>query len=232
MRIMALEQLRHADRLRTVGQLAAGIAHELGTPLNVVAGRARMIARAEVDGAAARDSAGIVVEQADRMAHTIRQLLDFARARTPHMSREDVGALAAQAVDLMAPLAQKRGVSIAFSRGARAEAEVDAGQIQQVLTNLLLNAIHAMPNGGEVRVDVIRSQSDVRVDVIDDGVGMPPEVRSRLFEPFFTTKPVGEGTGLGLAVSWGIVAEHGGRIDVETEPGCGARFSVHIPVPT
>ncbi|HTJ47625.1 MAG TPA: HAMP domain-containing sensor histidine kinase [Kofleriaceae bacterium] len=241
-RAEAMEQLRHADRLTTVGKLASGMAHELGTPLNVVAGRARLIAGGEVLGDDAKASAQIVLDQADRMTRLIRQLLDFARPRPPKKEPVDLRALAGRVASLLGPIAQKAGVSVQVSaEGADAIIEVDEGQLTQVATNLVLNAIHATPSGG--RVDLVISRGDetapadigsrtgefVRLEVADTGNGMDAATKARVFEPFFTTKPVGEGTGLGLSVSWGIVREHGGWISVESEPGRGSRFSVHLP---
>jgi signal transduction histidine kinase len=244
-RAEAMEQLRHADRLTTVGKLASGMAHELGTPLNVVAGRARLIAGGEVDGDEAKKSAQVVLDQADRMTRLIRQLLDFARPRAPKKEPTDLRALASRVTSLLGPIAQKAGVSVSVTAGGDdAFAEVDEGQLTQVATNLVLNAIQATPSGGKVELAVTRGEETppadlgskagaprtfVRLEVADTGSGMDAATRARVFEPFFTTKPVGDGTGLGLSVSWGIVREHGGWISVESEPGRGSKFSVHLP---
>ncbi len=230
-RLAALEQLRHAERLATVGKLASGIAHELGTPLNVVAASARLIERGDSAGEDARSDARVVVEQAERMTRIIRQLLDFARTRAPHRRAEELGTLARSVTALLEPLATKSGVSVVVKDDEPAQASVDAGQIQQVLTNLVVNAVQAQPNGGAVRVEV-RPPRDghALIAVEDDGPGVPPELHARIFEPFFTTKDVGTGTGLGLSVAYGIVREHGGRLDVARAPGGGARFEVHLPV--
>jgi two-component system, NtrC family, sensor kinase len=242
-RAAAMDQLRHAERLTTVGKLASGMAHELGTPLNVVAGRARLIAGGEVVGAEAVQSAQVVLDQADRMTRLIRQLLDFARPRPPAKEKTDLRALAARVTSLLGPIAQKAGVTVAVTGGDDdAIASVDEGQIQQVVTNLVLNAIQATPSGGTVDLAVRRAdetapadvgtpaQTYVRIDVKDTGAGMDAATKARVFEPFFTTKPVGDGTGLGLSVSWGIVREHGGWISVDSEPQHGSEFSVHLPI--
>ena len=229
-RIATLEQLRHADRLTTVGRLAAGIAHELGTPLNVVSGRAKMIARGNANPEQSVEYARIVAEQADRMAKIIRELLDFARRKEPHKKPADVGAIAARTVSLLSPLAKKRGVSLKLGTEASAQASVDEGQLQQALTNLVVNAIHASPPQGCVEVSLEREDAEIALRVSDRGSGMPPEVREQIFEPFFTTKPVGEGTGLGLSVTRDIVLEHGGRITVESTIGEGTTFAIHLPL--
>jgi two-component system NtrC family sensor kinase len=245
-RIAALEQLRHADRLTTVGKLASGVAHELGTPLNVVAAHARMIARRQSQGEEAVQDASVIVEQTERMTGIIRQLLDFARRRKPARTREDLVSLCRQVLAMLEPLARKSSVALELSAGPpQLMAEVDAAQLQQVLTNLVMNAIQAQPGGGRVRLRVqdapapaaaaadSGADSDGRLGIAlvveDEGPGISDEVRERLFEPFFTTKDVGQGTGLGLPVAYGIIQEHGGRIDVASAPERGSRFTIHLP---
>jgi len=244
-KITVLEQLRHADRLSTVGKLASGIAHELGTPLNVVSGRARMIAGGELTAPENREYADIIVGQAQRMTRIIRQLLDFARRRSAHKSPEDVRQVARQTASLLAPIAEKKGVDIALVEPDLGDeslvAEVDAAQLQQALTNLVVNGIQAMPQGGKIAVTMARAHAQppadhggpdgpyLRIDVADQGVGMTEETMAHIFEPFFTTKPVGEGTGLGLSVTYGIVKEHGGWIAIQSVLGKGSTFSVYLP---
>jgi len=241
-RLEALEQLRHADRLRTVGQLTTGVAHELGTPLNVVWARASMIARGEVLGADAVSCAKIIEDQSQRMTAIIRKLLEFARPRPPEKSPADLRQIARQTVEVLGATARKRGVELVMERSDDpAPAAVDAGQIQQVISNLVLNAIQAMPSGGEVTVGVglarARPPADVGggedeflcLFVQDQGRGIAEDDLPKIFEPFFTTKDVGEGTGLGLSISRGIIHEHGGWIGVVSRPGEGARFTVYLP---
>ena len=243
MRLAMLEQLRHADRLKTVGMLASGVAHELGTPLNVVSGRAKLIADRRVQGDEAADGARIVVEQAERMAAIIRQLLDFSRRREPRLVAGDLGDIAARTVEMLATIARKRGVAVLLERGdAPTLVVVDHGQLQQVLTNLIVNAIQASSAGGGVTVslgrETVRPPGAVGaavehafVRVSDRGHGIAPEHLPHVFDPFFTTKAVGEGTGLGLAVSYGIVRDHHGWIDVRSEVGVGSAFTVYLPPP-
>src|SRR5262249_53447326 len=242
--IAVLEQLRHADRLSTVGKLASGIAHELGTPLNVVSGRARMIAGGELSIAELRDSADVIVVQAQRMTRIIRQLLDFARRRGAQKAPEDLRQVARQTASLLGPIAEKRGVNLVVDGGDDGPplvAEVDVGQLQQALTNLIVNGLQAMPKGGTLTVRAERAHAQppadhggaegdwLRLVVLDEGEGMTEETMAHIFEPFYTTKPVGEGTGLGLSVSYGIVKEHGGWIAMASAPGVGAEVSVYLP---
>ena len=242
-KLAAVEQLRHAERLATVGRLAAGMAHELGTPLNVVQARARSIAEGRVDHDTAKQHAQIVVEQVDRMTRLMRQLLDFARKRELRKERVDLTVVAKRSVTLTAALAAKRGVVVDVRVGPREDREgsgdgeaegvfvnVDPAQVEQVLTNLLTNAIHASDNGATITMSVEpRADGGACVAVRDRGVGIDPQNKSRIFEPFFTTKDVGQGTGLGLSVAYGIVQDHGGSIDVESEPGVGSTFTVVLP---
>jgi signal transduction histidine kinase len=240
-RLSAMQQLRHADRLKTVGRLAAGIAHELGTPLNVVSGRAGLIASGRLSDDDVKTSATAIKTEADKITGIIRQLLDFARRTTPQHAAVDLRHVLRQTVDLLSSLAEKQQVQIRVAGLDEPQvADVDARQIQQVLTNVLVNAIHAMPQGGEVAVklgcettvppDQVQSEprNYVRIAVRDEGTGIDAEHLEQIFEPFFTTKDVGEGTGLGLSIAYGIVQEHGGWIDVASEPGRGSCFSIYL----
>ena len=244
-RIATLEQLRHADRLSTVGKLASGIAHELGTPLNVISGRAAMITTREAEGDDALDSARVIKQASDRMAAIIRQLLDFARRGGPQRSNDDLSAIARQTIALLGTIATKKGITIAVHADQEVHADVDAGQIQQALTNLVVNAIQASAARSTIDVTVGRARVTAPPEldrdggapsehaflrVRDDGPGIPREVRERIFEPFFTTKAVGEGTGLGLSVSWGIVRDHGGFIVVDVPDEGGTTFTIYLPL--
>ncbi len=241
-RIAAVEQLRHADRLATVGKLASGLAHELGTPLNVVSGRAKMVLNGDAVGDEVGENARIIVEQCQRMTDIIRQLLDFARRRTPQKTSTDLAQIARQALSLLSPLASKRRVDLSFDcNGTPTIIEGDGAQLQQALTNLIINGIQAMPNGGHLNVCLTaehpepppdlerRADEYLRLDVRDEGQGIPEPDIDHIFEPFFTTKGIGEGTGLGLSVSYGIVREHGGWIAVASTVGTGSCFSIYLP---
>ena len=227
-RDQALEQARHADRLATVGKLAAGLAHELGTPLNVVKGRARTLQGGELDASAAERAAAEIVGETDRMAGLVRQLLDFAGKRGGGRVRIDARDVVQHTLALLAPTAAKRGLTF-HAELASAPLIADAGQLQQVATNLILNAIQASPPGAAIDVQLDARADELVLRVRDRGAGLSPEVRAHLFEPFFTTRSPGEGTGLGLAVSFGIVQELGGRIEADNAEGGGALFSVLLP---
>ena len=240
-RIVALEQLRHADRLKTVGQLASGVAHELGTPLNVVSGHAGMIRRGELADGEVRSSADVIVEQAHRMASIIRKLLDFSRRRGPQLASADALEIVSSTIEMLAPLAEKSGVLLLSSAESPLPVlNADRNQIEQALANLVVNAIQATPRGNTVAVSVKLCAAlpphgvdgvageFVCLAVDDTGGGIAPGDLPHVFEPFFTTKDVGEGTGLGLAVAYGIVREHGGWIEVVSAPARGTRFAIFL----
>lgn len=240
-RIAAIEQLRHTDRLKTVGRLAAGVAHEMGTPLNVVAGRAGLIASGKLSTDEISASAAAIKGEADKMTRIIRQLLDFARVGTPKRAPIDLRQLVGRTIDLLRPIAESRHVQLCpCNESTPAVATIDAEQMQQALTNLMVNAIQAMPNGGKVELSVNRHESQAAdsidpagnywcIAIRDQGTGIAAENIPHLFEPFFTTKDVGQGTGLGLSIAYGIVREHGGRIEVESRLGEGSCFTVWLP---
>jgi len=184
-----------------------------------------------------------IVEQANRMAGIIRQLLDFARRRSSQRAPVDMGELAEQVVDLIAATARKTNVSLEIEKpDGLPRANVDHSQIQQVLLNLVMNGIHAMPNGGKLVLALgventpdshasdKRKQDWFCIRVTDEGVGIPEENVALVFDPFFTTKGVGKGTGLGLSIAHGIIEEHGGWIDVRSEVGKGTCFSIYLPL--
>ena len=240
-RLVEKERLRHADRLRTIGQLAAGVAHQIGTPLSVVRLRAGMIASGEATADEAKDYGRIIVEQVDRVSVLVRQLLNYSRRQGGQATLVDVRPLVAMSLDMLRPLAERAGVSLASSRPAEpAVVRADAIQLEQVVTNLVMNAVQAVESEGTVRVEVGRGaarragisaagREEVWLRVEDDGPGIPPEHLPHVFEPFYTTKPVGEGSGLGLAVVQAIVEEQGGRVEVQSDPGVGTRFTVYLP---
>jgi two-component system NtrC family sensor kinase len=243
-RIAMMEQLRHADRLMTVGKLASGIAHELGTPLNVVEARASMIADGETSPKESAEFARIIVRASEQMTRIIRQVLAFARPRSAQKAECDLALIAKRTVELLKPFADKKQIALELEGGAEsAPAQADAGQIEQAMTNLVMNAIQATDGPGSVSIAIdlatARPPADhgadegefVRVRVTDGGAGIAPEHLAHIFEPFFTTKDVGEGTGLGLSITYGIVREHGGWIGVDSEPGRGTEFSVYLPLP-
>jgi signal transduction histidine kinase len=241
---LALEtRLRHSEKLATMGQMAAEIAHEVGTPLNVIGGRARSLARRAGDAEDVKKNAGIIVVQVDRITRIIRQVLDFSRKSRPILTEVNVGGIMAEALGFVdEALKQRRIESDLRTIPDLPLIPGDTDEIQQVCLNLIMNAVHAMPEGGRLSVaidQVVRRKeglalsppsSFLLLQISDTGAGVPPADREKIFEAFFTTKDTGEGTGLGLAVAKGIVKDHDGWIEVDGRPEGGAVFRVFLPV--
>jgi two-component system NtrC family sensor kinase len=224
-------QLQHVERLAFVGELTAGIAHELNEPLGRILGFAQLIRKGGPLNAQQEADMERILKASLYTREIIKKLMIFSRQMPPQISAVNLNETVSNILYFMdAPY---------FSGNIRITKKLDpdlpviradAVQISQVLVNLLTNAIHAMPDGGDVLISTSCKNGYVTLTVKDNGVGMPPEVKEKIFEPFFTTKPVGQGTGLGLSVVDGIVSAHGGRINVTSAPGKGSRFEVMIPV--
>ena len=242
---LALEQrLGQTEKLATIGQLAAEIAHEVGTPLNVIAGRARSIQRKAKDPEAVEKNASIVAEQTARITRIIQRLLDFTRRKVGAAGKAEVNIneLSLTTMELLAGQFASAKVKTRLDRAeGLPRVAGDADRLQQVMINLLLNAVQAMPDGGALAVETrsVRrarpgleggaEQAFVSFSVKDTGVGIPEESKDKIFDPFYTTKEGRGGTGLGLAVVSGIVKEHDGWIDVEDGDAGGTVFRVYLP---
>ncbi len=224
-------ELGRAQRLATMGQFAATIAHEIGTPLNSVAVHLQLLARSP--GLMEQDRQRLVTidGQIRRLVLTVQEHLAATRGEIRKLEPTDLNQIVQSVTELVDPiLALKRIASSFACDGVLPKVQADGHQIQQVILNLLTNAMDAMPTGGSLRVETGLSESNVWLRIADSGPGIPPEVRGRIFEPFFTTKEPGKGTGLGLAICRQIVEAHGGTIEVSDTPGGGATFEIHLPV--
>jgi signal transduction histidine kinase len=231
--------LRQSEKLATVGQLASGLAHEIGTPLNIIYGRAEMIKKGLKGEEGIQKNLEIIVHQTERITKIIQQLLGFARKKKPEQTALNISTILETAVDLLNHQIQKQGVEVVKDLRENLSPVVgDPDQLQQVFLNLILNAIQSMPEGGRLCLSVSSKKISkqglecdlrqyVEVCVEDTGVGMEKEVIQNLFNPFFTTKDTG--TGLGLMVTQGIVQDHEGWIDVGSEVGKGSIFKVYLP---
>ncbi len=224
------EQLRHADRLSTIGQLAAGVAHELNEPLASILGYSELALKAPGLPPQVADDLDRVLRSALSARDIIRNLLSFSRQEPTRIDEIQAGDLVRDIVAFFEPRWRRKQIDLALDVvDGLPILRADAAQIRQVLVNLLVNAVQAMPEGGQLSLRVAPMDGGLRFEVADSGVGMSEETRRRAFDPFFTTKDVNEGTGLGLAVVHGIIAAHGGRIDVESAEGIGTRFVVEVP---
>lgn len=224
------EQLRHADRLATIGTLAAGVAHELNEPLGGVLGLAQLAAKADGLPKSAAADLEKIVRAALHAREIVRKLMLFARQEPPRKTFVHLETVVREALELLAARCAQGGVVVERDFAAQLpDVVADEAQLRQVVVNLAVNAIQAMPNGGTLRVRAVAQKDLVALEIADDGAGMDEATRRRIFTPFFTTKDVGEGTGLGLAVVHGIVTSHGGTIEVESAPGRGSCFRVLLP---
>jgi signal transduction histidine kinase len=225
------ERLHHADRLATVGQLAAGVAHELNEPLAGILGLAQLARKAPgLPDEAARDLDKIV-RVTLHAREIIRSLLLFARKMPAVKTPVRLNQLVEEVLPLLAARhADSRIEVVRVLEKDLPEVTADPAQIREVVVNLVVNAFQAMPGGGTLEVRTRSEAGHVFLAVTDTGLGMTEAVRRQIYTPFFTTKDVGEGTGLGLAVVKGIVSSHGGTIAVESEVGHGSRFEVRLPL--
>jgi len=228
-------QLVKTERLRALGEMAAGVAHDFNNLLSVILGRAELMLRRVREPSMIRDLEA-VRRAAQDGADTVRRIQEFTRTRrTRSFERVDLADVAREVVELTRPRweveAQSRGVRYEFTvEGLAPPVAGRPEELREVLTNLITNAVDAMPEGGRCTVRLDARPDWATISVKDTGVGMPEEMRRRVFEPFFTSKGP-RGTGLGLAVSWGIVTRHGGTIEVDSAPGAGSTFVVRLPIP-
>ena len=224
------QQLIHADRLATIGQLAAGVAHELNEPLASILGFAQLAQKTpDIPAQACRDLEKIVTASL-YAREVIRKLMVFARQVPAQKQRVDLNQVVEEGLYFLEARCQKSGVELVRELSPKpVECIADPAQLKQVLVNLVVNAVQAMPQGGSLTIGTCQAESHVVLSVADTGVGMDEEVAEKIFLPFFTTKPIGEGTGLGLAVVHGIVTAHGGAVDVHSRPGAGTRITVRLP---
>ncbi|HYK91396.1 MAG TPA: ATP-binding protein [Acidobacteriota bacterium] len=225
------EQLLHADRLATIGQLSAGVAHELNEPLGNVLGFAQLALKSPDLPEQARRDLERIASASLYARDVIRKLMLFARQMPSSKTRVNLNRIVEEGLGFFETRCTKTGIQLLRRLSPDLpDISADPSQITQVLVNLVVNAIQAMPEGGELLVQTLPGPDQVGLIVKDTGTGMSREVLSRIFIPFFTTKDVNEGTGLGLSVAHGIVTAHGGSIHVASQVGRGSRFEVRLPV--
>lgn len=231
---LALERrLRETEQLAAIGNLAAGLAHEIAAPLNVISGRAEMLIRHEPDQPTRQRHLAIIVRQIDRITTIVRNLLDFAKRREPRPRPVDLDELAAATLEFLEGELSRAGITVRREPGNGLTASADPDLLHQVLVNLILNAVQAMEATEGRRELTVRALTppdgapEAVLEIEDSGPGLTDEVLTALFQPFFTTKP--RGTGLGLVVARRIVEEHGGRLDARNREGGGAIFRVVLP---
>jgi len=229
--------LQDADKLITIGQLSAGLAHEIGSPLQVINGRAQQLVDRPGDADETRRLAEILVEQTNRITRIVDQLMRFARSRPAHRTAIDLPTTVRGVFDLLSFEARRRGVRLTVEADPQLPTlHADPDQMQQVALNLVTNALNATPSGGEIRIRLTTSvlaesgKAALRLVVSDSGMGISASDREHLFEPFFTTRAQQGGTGLGLAIVKAIITDHDGSVSVAAEPDGGSCFTVDLPL--
>jgi signal transduction histidine kinase len=220
--------LRRIDKLVTIGQLSAGLAHEIGSPLQVLSGRAASLQ--DHEDAEVRRQAQMLVAECDRITRVVEQLLSFGRRKPATITPCDLANPIRTVIDLLGPEARRRGIELVTDvKQGPHRIEADGDQIQQIALNLINNALVATPRGGTVTIGLERRNGTVSFTVRDTGPGIPADMQARLFEPFFTTRASEGGSGLGLAVVRAIATEHHATVKLSSEPGAGSEFVVSFP---
>ncbi len=232
---MAERRLVQAAKLAAVGEMAAGIAHELNNPLTTVSGFTELTMEVVPPDSQVHADLELVLREAHRASDVVKRLLDFARQTDSVRERSDISEIVKEVLALVNHLLHTSGVQLVTNLpSGLPAASVDRNQIKQVILNLIHNALHAMSKGGELCITTDRRSRDhqdwITILVSDTGIGISPDNLERIFEPFFTTRAKEGGTGLGLSISYGIAAEHGGFIEAESQLGKGSKFIVWIPV--
>jgi two-component system NtrC family sensor kinase len=224
-------QLQHAERLAFVGELSAGIAHELNEPLGKILGFAQLIKKAGQMNAQQQEDVERIIKASLYTREIIKKLMIFSRQMPRQIVSVDLNAIISNILYFIDVRFQSRGIKILERLDPNLPSiQADAVQMSQVLVNLITNAIHALSTGGNVTIITKQKGEQISLTVKDTGTGMPAAVRKKIFEPFFTTKAVGQGTGLGLSVVLGIVESHHGSIHVSSVLGKGSKFVIHLPI--
>ena len=224
------EQMSQTEKLTSLGLLAAGVAHEVNTPLAVISNYIQMLAKQMPEGDPRQGIIEKIVKQTFRASEIVNNLLNFSRTGAAELADIDVNRVVEETLSLVAHPLKTSQIQVVKQLGSTLPAvRGSANKLQQVFLNLFLNARDAMPSGGMLEVRTAAHNGSVEMEVVDTGAGIPREHIHRIFDPFFTTKASGRGTGLGLSVSYGIIKEHAGKIDVRSTPGKGTSFHVEFP---
>jgi signal transduction histidine kinase len=223
-------RLVQADKLSSIGLLAAGVAHEVNTPLAVISTYAQMLAKQVAEDQRKSVLLDKIAKQTFRASEIVNSLLNFSRTSAKEFDEVDISRVIRETVALVGHQFEKAGIRVKLDLdGALPLVRGDFGKLQQVFLNLYLNARDAMERGGTLEIRAWNGERGVEVRVADTGPGIPAEHLERIYDPFFTTKAPRKGTGLGLSVTYGIVHEHGGLIEVDSRPGKGTQFHLEFP---
>jgi len=225
------EKMATTEKLAAVGELSAGVAHEVNNPLGIILGYTQLLKRSAEDESTLKEDLSVIEKHVIGCKKVVESLLNFARSAPPEKRPCDLHKTIGEVLAFSRHQAEMDGIQV-ISELADTLPEIyaDAEKIKQVLINLIINAVHAIDGKGEIHVTTgMADPGTVFITIADTGCGMDADTRSRIFDPFFTTKPTGTGTGLGLSVSYGIIKNHGGEIDVISTPGKGTAFTLHLP---
>jgi signal transduction histidine kinase len=224
------EQLLQSEKLSSIGLLAAGVAHEVNTPLAGISSYAQMLIQQIPEGDPKHKLLEKIRVQTLRASGIVNNLLNFSRTSDTQFREVEINKCLDDTLQLLEPQMRNSKVEIVRNYGEDVlPAYGNASKLQQVFMNLIINARDAMPGGGRLMIQTRMVDTSLVVDFRDTGAGIAPENIAKIYDPFFTTKDVGQGTGLGLALSYGIIQEHGGRIFVESRPNEGAHFTIKLP---
>jgi signal transduction histidine kinase len=230
--VQTRRELGDKERLAALGQLAAQLAHEIGTPLGSISGHLQLALSSRDCPGGLRERLGVANREVERVGKIVRDYLDSTRPAQPALSPTRIDRVVDEAIELARSAKEARAVSIARRIDeAVATMQTDPGLLRQILVNLITNALDAVGEGGRITVEGDADGDHVRLRVRDTGAGIDPQDLARIFEPFYTTKGRGKGTGLGLAICKELARALGGRITVESEPGRGSTFTLSLPLP-
>lgn len=225
------DQIRHADRLATIGELAAGIAHELNEPLSNILGYAQLMRKTEDLPEQPNADLEKIIKSTLHARSIIKKLMYFSHQMPQRFVETDLNYIIRETMYFLESRCAKARIGVSYSLAEKLPAILaDPVQLNQVVVNLVVNAIQAMPDGGALKISTRQTPEFVSLTVEDNGIGIPEALKDEIFKPFITTKEIGQGTGLGLSVVHGIVTSHQGKITVQSVPGVGATFEIHFPI--
>ena len=227
---MLSEELARAGRLAALGQAAANMAHQIGTPLNLISGYVQLLIQSSPPESASLDRLKAIQDQVAKVTAIVRAALDSSRPPAIPHERTDLGALVRRVCQMAGPMLEDAGVQVeVMAPDQPLDLLADAVQLELALLNLISNSVDAMTSGGKLTVRLVRVDDRLRLEVEDTGSGIPPELLTHIFDPWVTTKAQGKGSGLGLSIARQVVVSHGGTIRVDNRPGKGAVFTIDLP---
>lgn len=222
-------QIEHTDRLNSLGEITAGIAHELNTPLTNILGFSELLQENFPEKSDFHTDLDKIIKNAIYSREVVKKLMFFSCKMPQEWQTADIKPTLESAIDLLKPSLRKKEINCVLAIEDQLVLKADVLQITQVIFNLVMNAIYFTPKNGTIEIKAYKTETAIIIKVIDEGIGLNKNTKTKLFEPFFSTKPVGEGSGLGLSVVHGIIASHKGKITAKNNPHQGATFKIKLP---